>query len=61
MQKKIWEKVFRSDIIACENVAIVIGSQYGKGAVAQIWTVFRPVYHVTCQKFPWNRTFYKHI
>ena len=28
--------------------------QYGKVAVVLLWTVFGPVYHVTCQRVPWN-------
>ena len=33
----------------------------GKGAVLQISTDFRPVYHVSCRRILWNRTFYTFI
>ena len=29
----------------------------GKGSVDELWTVFRPIYHVTCQRVLWNATF----
>ena len=32
-------------------------NQYYKLAVVQLWTVFWPVYHVTCGSVLWNRTF----
>ena len=33
-------------------------TKYGNGAVAQIETVFEPVYHVACQNVVWNGTFW---
>ena len=32
-------------------------NKYGKGAAVQLWTVFWPVYHVTCRRVLWNGTF----
>ena len=32
-------------------------NKYGKGAVVQILTLFRPVYHVTCRRVLWSGTF----
>ena len=36
-------------------------SKYGNSAVAQIATVFEPVYHVCCQRIFWNGTFCTYI
>ena len=36
-------------------------NKYGKGAVVQISTVFRSVYHVTCPMVPWKGTSYTFI
>ena len=32
-------------------------NKYVKHAVVHLWTVFQPVYHVTCQRILWNGTF----
>ena len=36
-------------------------TKYDKGAVAQITTVFEPVYHVACQRVLWNGTFWTYM
>ena len=42
-------------------IALTVTSKFGKGAVVQISTVFRPAYHVTCRRVLWKGTFYRFI
>ena len=40
-----------------KSIILTMINKYDKGAVMQISTVFRPVYHVPCGRLLWNGTF----
>ena len=39
------------------SITLAVINRYAKDAVVKIETVFQPVYHVACQRVPWNGTF----
>ena len=49
--KSLWETFLT-------RIAFTVFNEHGKGSVIQLWTVFQPVYHVTCRRVLWNETFY---
>ena len=57
----LWTKSLKSFHITkgdfSNSIAFTVISNSGKGAVVQIATVFRPVYHVACPTLLWNETF----
>ena len=44
-----------------DSITFTMITKYGNGAVVQIATVFERVYHVACQRFLWNGTFWTNI
>ena len=38
------------------SITFTLINEYGKGVVVEIESVFRPVYHVACQRVLWNST-----
>ena len=56
-----WQTVLRFYISLRETfpnwIAFTVILKFDKSAFVQISTVFRPVYHVTCQRLLWDGTF----
>ena len=52
----VWLKQTFSDSITFKMI-----TKYGNGTLIQIATVFERVYHVACQRFLWNETFWTNI